>query len=295
MFRVWLDRMGDRPARALAREIDVCLGLFPRFFQAVHPERDIPYEALRRLTAGIAEDADDRADSGIILLGRLIRDGRELEASVPVRAIAGIGNVNGQFAFNLARVPEEMSLAAHETFGPLSAAEMGRLWKAIRAELGGFDGSDRLRLAHQTWDNAYIVQNSGGAAHRFALWWRLQHYVDRGDRSPWPVDALPAKVTEIELEPFSTEYLTRIARVLFCEHDDALQNAFARLRKLDRTFNYVAPRKGPGRIDDQRPATLIMPCLGPKRDAGLTDLHRWCDHLFDLGRYLAERSTTYRK
>lgn len=299
----WFKKPWQKAAhRRWHRAVAACLDTVPRYFPAIHPDRHIPYVEIRRLVSELAGSVSRFDHPSNLSLPALVREDGDVEALVPVRAISGIGNVNGDYAFNLARLPEGMGLrlagafGPAETFGPLDHAEMQRLWEAVRRELGGFDEDDRIRLAHQSWDNCYIVRNSAGAAHRFALWWRLQHHVSLSPKVPGPVRALPARVACYHLDPAAFNYLRHSGRVLFCVHDPAIAAAFLALHELEPDILYVAPTdtRGDGRA--RRPAAILIPQLGAnsgRRSADIVALHRWADHLFDLGRYLTERATTY--
>ena len=296
MLDGWLTRRSVKPVRDISARIGALSAIKPLYFPIVHPERDIPYEALQQLTAGLVSDAQEISIPAVDLLARLIQSGPSREESVAITLISGIGNMNGQFAFSLARAPEEMRLLRTETFGPFKAPEMDRLWDSIKAELGGFDADGRIRLAYQAWDNRYIVRNSG-AAHRFALWWRLQRYVDLATDHPTQVTRLPARVSPYSLDVYAMEFLTSMGRVLFCQHDDSLAFVFKHVSAADNRFAYLTPRDGAGQVDRRRPAMIVLPQMcssGGIDSLPMMELHRWADHLFDLGRYLAERSSTYR-
>jgi hypothetical protein len=70
----------------------------------------------------------------------------------------------------------------------------------------------------------------------------------------------------------------------------------AQLHALDRDVLYLAPAEPPRPCGSDRPAAIVLPMLhriGPARIKEGILLQHWAAGLFDLGRYLAERSTTY--
>lgn len=176
---------------------------------------------------------------------------------------------------------------------------MLRLWNVIVSESGAIDDDGRIRLTHQLWDNRYIVRNSG-TSRQLALWLRLQNYVDLTRWLPRRVKSVPARVEALSLNQSAIAFLRREGSIMFARHNEAFSAAVRRLEALDARFGYAAPReagKAFGQDDDRHMAMIVMPKPGvvdPTRVASVLELNRWCEPLFDLGRYLAERSATYR-
>lgn len=238
------------------------------------------------------------------ILANLIDRGVATERDVPVGMISGVGASSGEAKFDLGRLPESIRFSKHhetgwESFGPLNEQQMLRLWNVIVSESGAFDDDGRIRLTHQLWDNRYIVRNSG-TARRLALWLRLQNYVDLTGWSPKRVKTVPARIEALSLNQIAIAFLRREGSIMFARHNEAFSAAVRRLEALDARFGYAAPRdagKAFGHDDDRHMAMIVMPKPGvvdPTRVASVLKLNRWCEPLFDLGRYLAERSATYR-
>ena len=289
----WFSRHHDRE---WASAVERCLGTTPTFFPAIHPDRDIPYLKLQQLTAGVVDDAPILNHPDVRNARELLHEAEPYDATVPIGAIKGMGNASGRFAFDLARLPEEMGMQAGESFGPLDHAEGLRLWHATRRELDAFDPEGRIRLVHQEWDDCYIVRNSG-AAHRFALWWRLQQYVDLDHRCLPTVRTLEASVTPYRIDERVLNDLLHRSRMVFCVHDPTIAAAIELLHAIEPGFLYVMPGGRYWQADLSIPATIFIPHLGTvpaRRAERLVKVHRWADRLFDLGRYIAERSATYR-
>lgn len=279
--------------------IRTCLLIKPKFYPAIDPVSHIPAYRLQTLASHFSETPHPAGRC----LAELIHEGKTDERNVPVRLIRGVSASKGEAQFDLGRLPESMILAGgntarRETFGPLDDEQMRRLWESIVSDSGAIDPDGRISLALQVWDNSYIIRNTG-TSRRLALWCRLQNYVDLHNRSATRVRSLPARVDHLSLSEASLEHLQCKGRILFAHHSDALCRSIRRLEALEAGFHYVEPSRlarGYGNDDQLVMAMIAVPradVIAPDRIAGLLDLHRWCDTLFDLGRYLTERSATY--
>lgn len=283
-----------KPDREWADAVKSCLQVKPEFYPAIDPVAHIPSDRFRELAA--------RFDS--LVLASLVETGDAIERDVPIHMIVGVGASRGRPKFDLGRLPETIQLYNHyetgrESFGPLDARQMSRLWESIVSGSGAFDDDGRIRLKWQTWDDCYIVRNSG-TSRRLALWLRLQSYVDLEGPSGSRVVSLPARVDPLLLGKDALTFLQREGAILFARHSGSLCQAVRRLGELDDRFRYDEPcRLGSayGADDDRVMAMLTVPkpdCAAPRRLEGMIELQQWCVPMFDLGRYLAERSSTYR-
>ena len=279
--------------------VQSCLRLTPTFYPAIDPVSHIPAYRLQALASHFPEVSHPSGRC----LAELVEEGKTDECNVPVRLIRGVSASKGEAKFDLGHLPESMILvggngARCETFGPLDNEQMQRLWESIVSDSGAIDPDGRISLALQVWDNSYIIRNSG-TSRRLALWCRLQNYVDLHNRSAKPVRSLPARVDHLSLSKASLAHLQCQGRILFARHSDALCRNIRRLEALEAGFHYTEPsRLGHGYGDDDQlvMAMIAVPradVIAPDRIAGLLKLHRWSDPLFDLGRYLMERSATY--
>ncbi|WP_019831136.1 hypothetical protein [Sphingomonas sp. PR090111-T3T-6A] len=285
-----------------AAAVEACLAISLVYCSPIHPDNDIPFYVMEGLVDGVVSDAGTRKHPAIEALRSLIKPGEMFEARVPVNSIQGVLQVNGPFAFNIARLPEQMNLCpgdafAHvETFGPLDQAEGERLWQSIQTQLVGSE-RDIFPLAHQTWDDCYIILNHHGASHRLALWWRLQQFVDIHKRCLPRVEEVSARVTPYHLDASALDHLCHTDRVLFCKDDPHLDVAFEALQAVDPRYLYLPPKRGPGGRGSDVPAMMVLPQMAEvvaARRADSLALHRWADPLFDIGRYFLERRATYR-
>ena len=285
----------SRAAREWQAAVEGCLRLLPEFYPAIDPVGHIPSDRFRELAA--------KFRSSRILAG-IVERGEAVEREVPVHLISGVGSSSGDTKFDLGRLPESMRLHKHyetgwESFGPLNEQQMNRLWKTIVEESGAFDADKRIRLTHQLWDNRYIVRNTG-TSRRIALWLRLQNYVDPTRWSPERVRSIPARIEPLTLNKHAVAFLRCEGRVLFARHSEALCAAVRRLEGLEPRFGYVEPQhvgRAYGQDDDLHMAMIEMPrpdVMPRRRLNSVVDLSRWCEPLFDLGRYFAERSATYK-
>jgi hypothetical protein len=277
-FLVWRNYWPVRQFSALDALTSADVSLFG-FYTIIHPERDVPLRALER----ICERANELYEiPGSSVISKLLIRGDPIQVDARIGAIRGIEACQAETVFNLDRLPETMSLSGKETLGPLSRREMAKLRGAIRRRSGAFDADRRFRCALQVWDQSYIVSNSG-AARRIALWRRLNH-----DANP----TIPVTATPYHLNDDTLHWLRHDYRLLFCRHNVDLEKLFNNARLEGHPLYYVAPLWR----EDASAILALAPVHRARRSTRkrFEQIHGLVSHLFDLGRYLEERNSTYR-
>lgn len=304
-LRLWRTALGShgdgrgsasapRSSDHLQQLVQRCVTIPLRPVLPLHPDDDIPLDQLQFLLANLTSTCPVDHPVAEILSDIVIEAAGSYECDVPIAAIKGMSKLKGSAAFNLAKAPEHMWMypRSGDTFGPLNREQHDRLWEAIKAELGAFTDTGRIRMAHQTWDGSYIVSNTG-AAHRFALWHRLQLHtcLDYGDVPRCHV--LPAEVRDFHINASVITLLEKDYALYFCEHDLAVGEIMA-----DPQFHEIGAvylEAGSGCVDfrGRRIAGILLPRVNlaatAERNEAAAKMESWCSHLVELGRYLAER------
>lgn len=278
----------------LEQLVQRCVTIPLRPVLPLHPDDDIPLHRLQFLLANLTSTRP--ADHPVVetLSGIVIEAAGSYECDVPVAAIKGLGSIKGPAAFNLAKTPELMWMYPQrgDTFGPLNREQHNRLWEAIKDELGAFTDTGRIRMAHQTWDGSYIVSNTG-AAHRFALWHRLQLHTCLDYPDVPRCHALPAEVRDFHINASVITLLEKEYALYFCEHDLAVGEIMADPQFHEIGAVYLESDSGCVDFRGRRIAGILVPRVNLAATAGRNEaaakLELWCAHLVELGRYLVER------
>lgn len=292
-FKKTVSMAGTEVNEAWLSSVSACLKTCPLPYQAIHPHNDLPIDQLESLAA-LLDNGIKVRDNPVVhaFLGMFIRSD-SYEADVGTRLIQAIGNSEGKAKFDVYRLPESIRFTeTDQSFGPLSVMQAARLCKSIKNHSGAFNPDGRIRLFHQSWDNIYIVRNTG-TARRLALWLRLQGYNDYLCRPPATTATIQACVTPISLNESSLECLARVGRIVIVQHDDDVEACVTGLASHHVIFSYTKARVTDGTFI----GIIILPQLkavGSLMYDGLLDLHNWADRFFDVRRYVLERTSTYR-
>lgn len=237
----------------------------------VDPERDLPYDALRKISwAGSARHLFPllRPLEGMLLKGE------PYDGEVRLLDVRGISASKSDYLTNLDAVPDSMNLVAGETFGPFDDTGMTRLREAVEREFGR-SGVGRFGLYRQYWDGLLIARNSG-ASRRFSLWRRLARRTDPGL-------TIPASIIDISISGDMLDLL-RTHRVTVIRTSAVPMIDFPAIADRWRSMSFAPTDADEGVLVLPKPET--MPLLA----SWLARIHSRLeqDGCFDLARYLAD-------